>query len=228
MPYSWLEALLEDVELQGADDADDGGRAVLRQEELDDALLGHLLQGLAQLLRLHGVGELDAAQDLGREGRDAVEGEVLALRQRVADAERAVVRDADDVAREGLVRDRPVLREEELRGGERDGLARAHELRLHAALEAAGADAHEGDAVAVVRVHVRLDLEDEARHAALVGRDEALVGLLAARRRRDGGERIDEVAHAEVLERRAEEDGRQVALAEGRRARSAGSPPGRA
>ena len=48
-----------------------------------------------------------------------------------------------------------------------DRLAGAHELRLHAALEPARADAHEGDAVAMVRVHVGLDLEDEAGHAVL-------------------------------------------------------------
>ena len=65
----------------------------------------HLLQRLAQLLRLHGVAELDAAQDLRREARHAAEQDVLALGQRVADAQRAVVGDADDVAGEGLVGD---------------------------------------------------------------------------------------------------------------------------
>jgi hypothetical protein len=39
-----LQPLLQHVELQRADDADDGRRAVLRLEELDDAFLGHLLQ----------------------------------------------------------------------------------------------------------------------------------------------------------------------------------------
>ena len=34
-------------------------------------------------------------------------------------------------------------------------------------VELARADAHEGDAVAVVGVHVRLDLEDEAGHLRL-------------------------------------------------------------
>ena len=58
-------------------------------------------------------------------------------------------------------------------------LAGAHQLRLHAARQLARADAHEGDAVAVVRVHVRLDLEDEAGHRRLAGLDRALVGLCA-------------------------------------------------
>ena len=44
----------------------------------------------------------------------------------------------------------------------RIGLAGAHLPDLHPRLEVAGADAHEGDPVAVPRVHVRLDLEHEA------------------------------------------------------------------
>ena len=62
---------------------------------------------------------------------------------------------------------RAVLREEELRRAEPDRLAGADQLRPHA--PHAGltrAHPHEGDAVAVVRIHVRLDLEDEARHAS--------------------------------------------------------------
>jgi hypothetical protein len=53
-------------------------------------------------------------------------------------------------------------------GAERHRLAGAHQLRLHAARQLARADAHEGDAVAVVGVHVRLDLEDEAGHLRLL------------------------------------------------------------
>ena len=66
-----VEPLDQHVELQRADDADDRRRAVVRQEHLHDAFLGHLLQRLAQLLGLHRVGELDAAQDFRREARHA-------------------------------------------------------------------------------------------------------------------------------------------------------------
>ena len=48
-------------------------------------------------------------------------------------------------------------------------LARAHDLQPHAALEVARGDAHEGDAVAVRRIHVGLDLEDDAAELRLVG-----------------------------------------------------------
>ena len=182
------EAVAQHVELQRADHADQRRRAVDRAEHLDDALLGHLLQRLLELLRLHGVGEPHAAHDFRREARHADEVERLALGQGVADAQGAVIRDADDVAGIGLVGDRAVLGEEEVRRVQADRLAGAHVLRLHAARELAGAQPREGDAVAVVRIHVGLDLEHEGRHLRLLRGDAAGVGSLrraaAARRRR--------------------------------------------
>ena len=161
----------------------------MRQEELHHALLRHLLQRLAQLLRLHGVGELDAAQDLGREARHAAEHDVLALGQRVADAQRAVVRDADHVAGPGLVGDGAVLGEEELRRLEADRLAGAHQLRLHAARELARSRRRRkamrsrwfGSMLAWI-------LNTKPGHAVLVRLDLPLVRLLPARRRRMGGQ----------------------------------------
>ena len=105
--------------------------------------------------------------------------------------------------------------EEELRRRQAHRLAGAHQLGLHAALQLARADANEGDAVAVVGVHVGLDLEDEGGHLVLGRLDRAGVGLLGARRRSEGAERLDQVAHAEIAQRRAEIDRRQMALAEG-------------
>ena len=62
-------------------------------------------------------------------------------------------------------------------------LAGTHVAQLHAALEVAGCQAHEGDAVAVVGVHVGLDLEHEAADVFLVRGDRARLGRLHARRR---------------------------------------------
>ena len=140
--------------------------------------------------------------------------DVLALGQRVADAQRAVVGDADHVAGIGLVGGDARAGEEELRRRQAHRLAGAHQLGLHAALQLARADAHEGDAVAVVGVHVGLDLEDEGGHLLLGRLDRAGVGLLVARRRPEGAERLDQVAHAEIAQRRAEKDRRQMAFAE--------------
>ena len=167
------QPLLQHVELQRADHADDGRRAVLRREQLHHALLGHLLQRFLQLLRLHRVAEPHAAQDFRREVRHAAEQDVLALGQRVADAQRAVVGDADHVAGKGLVGGDAAAGEEELRRRQAHRLAGAHQLGLHAALQLARADAHEGDAVAVVGVHVGLDLEDEGAHLRLGRLDHA-------------------------------------------------------
>src|SRR3546814_1657394 len=91
--------------------------------------------------------------------------------QRVADAERAVIGEADDVAGKGLVGQLPVLGEEENRAVHRDRLAGRRLEQLHAPLEAPRAEPHEGHAVAVLRVHVRLHLEDEAGDGVMVGID---------------------------------------------------------
>src|SRR3546814_2041009 len=75
---------------------------------------------------------------------------------------RSVVGKADDVARPGLLGQLAVARQEQHRVVHVDGLAAARMLQLGAALEVAGAQPQEGDAVAVVGVHVGLDLEHEA------------------------------------------------------------------
>src|SRR5262249_22581057 len=80
----------------------------------------------------------------------------------------------------------------------------------------AGTDARERDAVAVVGIHVGLDLEDEGAHLRLGRLDAALVRVLCARRRRELAEAGEQVADAEILQRRAEIDRREMALADGR------------
>jgi hypothetical protein len=72
------------------------------------------------------------AQDLRREGRHAAEVHLLALGQRVADAQRAVVGDADDVAGPGLLGHLAFLGEEEQRRVDRHLLAGADLAQPHA------------------------------------------------------------------------------------------------
>src|SRR5207302_7170586 len=95
-------------------------------------------------------------------------------------------------------------------------LAGAHLLYLHAAREPARADARERDTVAMVGIHVGLDLEHEGAHLRLGRLDAALVRVLRARLRRKGAEPVEQVADAEILQRRAEIDRREVSLAERR------------
>ncbi len=65
----------------------------------------------------------------------------------------------------------------------------------------------------MIGIHVRLDLEDEAGHRRLVRGDLALLRHARPRRRGEGGEPVDQVANAEILQRAAEHDRRQMALA---------------
>ena len=86
---------------------------------------------------------------------------------------------------------------------------------LHAALEAPGAHAQKGDAVAVGRVHVGLDLEHEAGKRAFAGRDGAQRRVARARRGRPVDQRIQDLAHAEVVDGRTEEYRRLRTIEEG-------------
>ena len=89
----------------------------------------------------------------------------------------------------------------------------ARRRQLHAALEGARAQPHERDAVAMLRVHVRLHLEHEAGDFLVLGRNGRGFGGLRTGRRRMAAERVDQLGDTEVLQRGAEIDGRQVAVA---------------
>ena len=83
---------------------------------------------------------------------------------------------------------------------------------LHAALELARADAHEGDAVPVGLVHVGLDLEDEARELVPAG-VHGLAGQAVHTGQRGGGqpqELLQEGLDAEVGQCRTEEHRAQL------------------
>ncbi len=65
----------------------------------------------------------------------------------------------------------------------------------------------------MVRIHIGLDLEHEGAHARLGGLDLAQIAVLRARRRRELAEAFQEIADAEIAQRAAEIDRRQMALA---------------
>src|SRR5690606_17185464 len=145
------------------------------------------------------------------------ENDITRLRERISDAQSAVARDTDDITRERLVGDLAVLRHEHHRIVDVESLARGG-LQRHAALEAAGGDTEEADAVTVLGVHVRLDLEDEAADVFAPRRDFRFHALhrRAERpwRRRIGAETGEQLEHPETAQRRAEIDRRQMAFAE--------------
>ena len=135
--------------------------------------------------------------------------------ERIADAERAVVPDADDVAGDRIVGDVAVLPEEKDRTMNGQRLAGADVIELHAATEFSGAEAHERDPVAVVRIHVRLHLEDKARNGAVVRLHDSVGGGLWPRWRRFGRDQTKQFFDRVVLEGAAKDDGREVSLAKG-------------
>ena len=92
-----------------------------------------------------------------------------------------------------------------------------HVIGSHTALELARANAHEGDTVAVVLVHVRLDLEHETAEVIARGRHglarEAI--RVGTRSRGEAQELLEERLDAKVGEGRAKERGRQLAAGDG-------------
>src|SRR5437868_4860628 len=84
--------------------------------------------------------------------------------------------------------------------------AGAPQLGLHAAAEFAGAQPCERDAVAVVRIHIGLDLEHEGAHARLRCLDLAQIAFLRPRLRREAPKALQQIADAEIAQRAAEID----------------------
>ncbi len=96
-----------------------------------------------------------------------------------------------------------------------DGLAGAGLFQLHVALEFAGCQPQERHPVAMVGVHIGLDLEDKARDFLIARLDGAADGRLIARRRRIARQRVQQLGDAEILQGRAEIDRREMAFAIG-------------
>ena len=91
-----------------ADDVDLLGRVV--GEDLNRSLLGQLREPLEELLALQRVRDAHATEHLGREVGDALEGDRLARRQSVTDAEGPGVVEPDDVAGVSFFEQCPVAR----------------------------------------------------------------------------------------------------------------------
>src|SRR3546814_15954149 len=73
-----------------------------------------------------------------------------------------MIGNADDITRISLIRQLTVLGEEEDGTMDRDRFSMATRRQLHAPLERTGTEAHEGNPIPVLRVHIGLHIEDEA------------------------------------------------------------------
>lgn len=107
-PVLCREPGLQHIELKGADDTHEWRRAVSRAKQLNDALPSELRARPAQLLCLHRIVKPHTSENLRREMRHADEAELLALGQRIAYTQCAVVGNPDDIAGESLVGDLPL------------------------------------------------------------------------------------------------------------------------
>ena len=149
---------------------------------------------------------------LRREGRDAAEFELFArYGDGIADGENAGVEHADDIARVGLVDDLALGGHELLRLRQAHFLAALHMIIFCVALELAGADAHEGQPVAVGLVHVRLNFEDERGKVRAERVDHAAVRFARQGARRHAQKFLQKRLYAEIGQGRAEEHGRKPA-----------------
>ncbi len=128
------------------------------------------------MLGLERVLQAYATEQLRGEVRDTGEPQGFALGEGIADLDGAVVVQADDVAGVGFFQLLAFRREERQRVADPYVLAQAHMAHFHALVVTARADTHEGDAVAVLGIHVRLDLEHETAEFLFRRLDGALVG----------------------------------------------------
>ena len=145
------------------------------------------------------------AEEFRSEVWDAGKAEHFALRERVADVELAVVVDTDDVAGNGVGHQHAVV------GHEGKGIRDLHFFafadmeHFHTRLVFAGADAEEGNTVAVLRIHVGLNLEHKAGELGLIGFNHPFSGVARLRCRGPIHQGIQHVLNTEVVDTGAEE-----------------------
>ena len=137
----------------------------------------------------------------------------LARAHGVTDAKDTRIEQAHDIARVCLVHDGAVIGHHRRARGKLEFTVALHVEGVHATLELARANAHKGDAVSVVLVHIGLDLKHKAAKVVAAGIDR-LAGEridIGARRRGQAQELLEEGLHTKVGERRAKERRAQLA-----------------
>ena len=172
-PVFRLQAELHDLELQRADGGEKGGagRTVPGREGLDDTFLEELLEAGAVFFGVGRTGIRYIGEYLRRKAGNLVVADRFVLGQGVTDAKRIVTDESDHIARPSFIDSFTFLTEKLVGGGEAHRATGALMDDIHVALEFAGTDAEKRDAVTVFRVHVGLDLENEARELAVIHRD---------------------------------------------------------
>src|SRR5450830_1026829 len=190
--------------LQHANRAQDQVAIIGRLEDLYRTLFTQLLQTLVQLLDLQRITDARYTEEVRCEIRNTGELQQFAFRKAVADLHIAVVGQADDVTGVGFF---DLLTARSHEGHHRrhlDVAVQAQMLEFHAALETARAHTQEGNTVAVSRIHIGLNLEDETGERRFIGLDTTHGRIAAARSRRPVKQRVENFANAKVVDGRAE------------------------
>ena len=113
-----FQTVLDYLELQLPYRTDNLASVKLVDKQLRYTFVHQLVDTFGKLLLFHRVGILDILEHLGREARQSAEVKHLTLRQRIADFERTVVRQTDDISRPRLIDGSLALRHK-LRGDEK-------------------------------------------------------------------------------------------------------------
>ena len=114
-----------------------------------------------------------------------------------------------------MLRVRALARHELLWLGEAQRFPGPRYHRVRSGLEAARANTKKRDPIPVPEIHVRLNLEHEARERCVDGVDHAAGALPGNRRRRGGEKSLEQHVDTEVGQRAGEEDRRRLARGAG-------------
>ena len=171
------QTVLYHLELQLPYGADDFASVELIGEQLRHTFVHELTNPFVKLFGFHGVGVLNVFEHFGRERGEALEMDGLAGGERVAYLEVARVGDTGLYRRGMPRRPRFFLGHERRWGGKTHLLVRTDMPVVDIALKFAGAHLYEGDARAMIGVHVGVNLEHKAGERVLRRLDEALLRL---------------------------------------------------
>ena len=111
-----------------------------------------------------------------------------------------------DITRIGGIDGFAILRKQALAVRKTNLFPRARVGNVHVAFESTRNNSNVSRAVAVLRVHVRLDLEHESREVFFVRIHQALLSLTRRRRRSQLEESIEHELHTKVVHRRTKEN----------------------
>ena len=206
------QAVLDHFELQLSDRTDNLTSVELVGKKLGDAFIHQLLDALVQLLGLHRIGILDIFEHFRRETRQSFEMKFFTGSQRITDLEVSGIRQTDDIAGKSLVHHFLLLRHESCRTAETHHLSETDMLVVGITFETSGTNLHESNTTAMVRVHIGMDLENEAGESILFRIDHPFHSRYRTGRRSDIDKAIQQLFHPEVIQGRTKKHGSNISF----------------